>query len=117
VVRVVLQRDTWVFHLGEIGRILLTPRLSKWHGSGLIRFVLTPVRSRLLTLSLSLSLVFDFAGGRHGKILLIDSGYSRHMTRDQRLVLQPHPGDDQRVHHFFGQWERQSAFSGHGEGE
>jgi hypothetical protein len=30
VVRVVLQGDVWVFHLGEIGWILLTPRLSKW---------------------------------------------------------------------------------------
>jgi hypothetical protein len=28
--RVVLQGDVWVFHLGEIGWILLTPRLSKW---------------------------------------------------------------------------------------
>jgi hypothetical protein len=30
VVRVVLQGDVWVFHLGEIGWISLTPRLSKW---------------------------------------------------------------------------------------
>jgi hypothetical protein len=30
VVRVVLQGDVWVFHLGEIGWILLTPHLSKW---------------------------------------------------------------------------------------
>jgi hypothetical protein len=30
VVRVVLQGDVWVFLLGEIGWILLTPRLSKW---------------------------------------------------------------------------------------
>jgi hypothetical protein len=30
VVRVVLQGDMWVFHLGEIGRILLTPHLNKW---------------------------------------------------------------------------------------
>jgi hypothetical protein len=29
-VRVVLQGDVWVFHLREIGWILLTPRLSKW---------------------------------------------------------------------------------------
>jgi hypothetical protein len=29
VVRVVLQGDVWVFHLGEIGWISLTPRLSK----------------------------------------------------------------------------------------
>jgi hypothetical protein len=62
VVRVVLQADMWVFYLGEIGWILLTPHLSKWHDTGLIRFVLTPVLNRLLTLTL----VFDFAGGRHG---------------------------------------------------
>jgi hypothetical protein len=30
VVRVVLQGDVCVFHLGEIGWILLTPRLRKW---------------------------------------------------------------------------------------
>jgi hypothetical protein len=30
VVHVVLQGDMWVFHLGEIGWILLTPHLSKW---------------------------------------------------------------------------------------
>jgi hypothetical protein len=35
VVLVVLQGDMWVFHLGEIGWIL-TPRLSKWRGTGLI---------------------------------------------------------------------------------
>jgi hypothetical protein len=52
VVRVVLKGNVWVFHLGEIGWILLTPRLSKWHDTGLIRFVLTPVLSRLLTLAL-----------------------------------------------------------------
>jgi hypothetical protein len=34
VVRVVLQGDVWVFHLGEIGWILLTPHLSKWRGTG-----------------------------------------------------------------------------------
>jgi hypothetical protein len=30
VVRIVLQGEEWVFHLGKIGWILLTPRLSKW---------------------------------------------------------------------------------------
>jgi hypothetical protein len=49
VVRVVLQGDVWVSHLGEIGLILLTPILS-----------------RLLTLAL----VFDFTGGRHGGLLV-----------------------------------------------
>jgi hypothetical protein len=60
VVRVVLQGDVWVSHLGMIEWILLTPRLSKWRGTGLIRFVLTPVLSLLLTLAL----IFDFVGGR-----------------------------------------------------
>jgi hypothetical protein len=80
VVRVVLQGDVWVLHLGEIGWILLTPRLSKWRGTGLIRFVLTPVLSPLLTLTL----VFDFAGERHGGLLVDRLCCSRHMTRDQR---------------------------------
>jgi hypothetical protein len=35
-VRIVLQGDVWVFHLGVIGWIFLTPRLSKWRGTGLI---------------------------------------------------------------------------------
>jgi hypothetical protein len=52
VVRVVLQGYVWVFHLGVIGRILLTPLLSKWHDTSLIHFVLTPVLRRLLTLAL-----------------------------------------------------------------
>jgi hypothetical protein len=66
VVHVVLQGDVWVFHLGEIGWILLNPRLTKWRGTGLIRFVLTTVLSLLLTLAL----VFYFAGGRHGGLLV-----------------------------------------------
>jgi hypothetical protein len=66
VVRVDLQGDVWVFHLGVIGWILLTPRLSKWRGTSLIRFVLTPVLSLLLTLAL----IFYFVGGRHGGLLV-----------------------------------------------
>jgi hypothetical protein len=66
VVRIVLQGDVWVFHLGVIGWILLTSHLSKWRGTGLIHFVLTPVLSLLLTLTL----IFDFAGGRHGGLLI-----------------------------------------------
>jgi hypothetical protein len=63
-----------------------------------IRFVLTPV----LSLFLTLALVFDFAGGRHGW-LLVDR-LRLLSTHDWRstMVLQPHPGDDQRVHHFWG---------------
>jgi hypothetical protein len=66
VVRVVLQGDVWVFHLGVIRWILLTPRLRKWQGTPLIPFVLTIVLSHLLTLAL----VFDFAGGKHGELLV-----------------------------------------------
>jgi hypothetical protein len=97
-VRVVLQGDVWVFHLGEIGWIVLTPCLSKWRGTGLIRFVLTPVLSSLLTLAL----VFDFAGGRLGGFLVDQLRLL--LTHDQRstVVLQPHLGDDQEVHHFWG---------------
>jgi hypothetical protein len=72
VVRVVLRGDVWAFHLGEIGWILLTPHLSKWRGTGLIRFVLTPVPSLLLTLTL----IFNFAGGGMEGFWLIDSGCS-----------------------------------------
>jgi hypothetical protein len=87
-----------VFHLGVIGWILLTPRLRKWRGAGLIHFVLTPVLSLLLTLAL----IFDFAGGRHGG-LLVDR-FQLLSTHDRRstVVLQPHPSDDQVVHHFWG---------------
>jgi hypothetical protein len=98
VVRVVLQGDVWVFHLGGIGWILLTPHLSKWRGTSLIRFVLTPVLSLLLTLAL----VFDFAGGRHGGLLVDRLRLLSTRDRILKVVLQPHPGDDQGVHHFWG---------------
>jgi hypothetical protein len=102
VVHVVLQGDVWVFHLGEIGWSLLTPRLCKWHDTSLIHFVLTPVLSRLLIPAL----IFYFAGGRHGGLLL--DRLRLLLTHDRRstMVLQPHPGDGQIVHHFWGQWER-----------
>jgi hypothetical protein len=96
VVRVVLQGDVWVFHLGVIGWILLTPCLSKWRGTGLIRFVLTPMLSLLLTLAL----VFDFAGGMHGGLLVDRLRLLSTHDRRSMVVLQPHPGDDQGVHHF-----------------
>jgi hypothetical protein len=98
VVRVVLQGDVWVFHLGEIGWILLTPCLSKWRGTGLIRFVLTLVLSPLLTLTL----VFDFAGGRLGGFLVDRLRLLPTHDRRSKVVLQPHPSDDQGVHHFWG---------------
>jgi hypothetical protein len=97
-VRVVLQGDMWVFHLGEIGWILLTPRLNKWRGTGLIHFVLTTVLSPLLTLAL----VFYFAGGRHRGLLVDRLRLLSTHDRRSTVVLQPHPGDDQRVHHFWG---------------
>jgi hypothetical protein len=98
VVRIVLQGDVWVFHLGELGWILLAPRLSKWQGTGLIHFVLTPVLSPLLTLAL----VFDFAGGRLGGLLVDRLWLLSTHDRRSTVVLQPHPGDDQEVHHFYG---------------
>jgi hypothetical protein len=98
VVCVVLQGDVWVFHLGEIGWSLLTPSLSKWRGTGLIRFVLTPVLSPLLTLTL----IFDFAGGRHGGLLVDRLWLLSTHDRRSTVVLQPHPNDDQGVHHFWG---------------
>jgi hypothetical protein len=90
-VRVVLQGNVWVFHLGVIGWILLTPHLSKWRGTGLIRFVLTPVPSLLLTLTL----VFDFASGRHGGLLVDQLWLLSTHDRRSKVVLQPHPSDDQ----------------------
>jgi hypothetical protein len=87
-----------MFHLVEIGWILLTPHLSKWRGTSLICFVLTPVLSLLLTLAL----VFHFAGGRHGGLLVDRLQLLSTHDRRSKVVLQPHPGDDQGVHHFWG---------------
>jgi hypothetical protein len=98
VVRVVLQGDVWVFHLGEIGWILLTPRLSKWRGTGLVHFVLTPLLTPLLTLALD----FFFAGGRHGGLLVDRLQLLSTHDRRSTVVLQPRPGDDQRINHFWG---------------
>jgi hypothetical protein len=55
----------------------------------------------VLSLLLTLALAFYFAGGRH-KGLLVDR-LCLLSTHDQRstVVLQPHPGDDQGVHHFW----------------
>jgi hypothetical protein len=98
VVRIALQGDVWVFHLGEIGWILLTPCLSKWRGTSLIHFVLTPVPSLLFTLAL----VFDFADWRHGGFLVDRLRLLSTHDRRSTMGLQPHPDDDQRVHHFWG---------------
>jgi hypothetical protein len=40
--------------------------LSKWHDTGMIHFVITPVLSHLLTLAL----IFYFEGGRRGGLLV-----------------------------------------------
>jgi hypothetical protein len=98
VVRVVLQGDVWVFHLGGVGWILVTPCLSKWRGTGLISFVLTLMLSVLLTLAL----IFDFTSGRHGGVLVDRLRLLSTHDKRSKVVLQPHPGDDQRVHHFWG---------------
>jgi hypothetical protein len=87
-----------VFHLAEIGWILLTPRLSKWRGTSLIRFVLNLVLIPLLTLVL----IVDFVGERHGGLLVDRLRLLSTHDRRSMVVLQPHPGDDQRVHLFWG---------------
>jgi hypothetical protein len=60
------------------GRVGVPPR--RWRGTSLIRFVLTPALSPLLTLALVLILQ---VGGLEG-FWLIDSGCSRHMTGDRQ---------------------------------
>jgi uncharacterized membrane protein len=100
-VRVVLQGDVWVFHPGEIEWILLTLLLSIWLSTSLIHFVITPVLSRLVTLAA----IFDFASLRHGGLLVDRLWLLSTHDRRSKVVLQPHPSDDQRVHHFWGQWE------------
>jgi hypothetical protein len=65
--------------VGEILWIVLTPLWSKWLGTGFTLLVLTPVMSRLFTHVL----VFEFQIGGLKNIWLIDSGCSRHMTRDK----------------------------------
>jgi hypothetical protein len=97
-VRVVLQGDMLVFHLGEIGWILLTQHLRKWHNTGLIRFVLTLVLSRLLILSLA----FDFAGGRHGGFLVDRLPLLSTHDRRSKVVLQPHPSEMTKEYITFG---------------
>jgi hypothetical protein len=65
------------------------PMLSKWRGTGLICFVLTPALSPLLTLAL----IFSFAGGRHGGLLVDRLRLLSTHDRRSTVVLQPHPGD------------------------
>jgi hypothetical protein len=65
--------------IGEILWIVLTPLWSKWLSTGFTPLVLTPVRSRLFTHVLT----FEFQVGDFRNVWLIDSGCSRHMTRDK----------------------------------
>jgi hypothetical protein len=61
-------------------------------------FCTNPVLSPLLTLALA----FDFAGGRHGGLLVDRLRWLSTHDRRSMVVLQPHPDGDQRVHHFWG---------------
>jgi hypothetical protein len=65
--------------IGEMLWSVLTPLSSKWLGIGFTLLVLTLVLSRLL----AHVLVFEFKVGDLKNIWLIDSGCSRHMTRDK----------------------------------
>jgi hypothetical protein len=65
--------------VGKMAWFVLTPLLSKWLGTGFTLLVLTPVLSRLF----AHVLVFEFQVGDLKNIWLIDSGCSRHMTRDK----------------------------------
>jgi hypothetical protein len=65
--------------VGKMFWIVLTPLLSKWLDTGFTILVLTPVLSRLF----AHMLVFEVQVGDLKNIWLIDSGCSRHMTRDK----------------------------------
>jgi hypothetical protein len=65
--------------VGKMVWFVLSPLSSKWLGTGFTLLVLTPVLSRLF----AHVLVFEFQVGDLKNILLIDSGCSRHMTRDK----------------------------------
>jgi hypothetical protein len=65
--------------IGEMLWIVLTPLLRKWLGTGFTLLVLTPVLSRLF----AHMLVLEFQVGDLKNIWLIDSGCSRHMTKDK----------------------------------
>jgi hypothetical protein len=65
--------------VGMVGWIVLTPLWSRWLNTSFTLLVLTPVLSRLLIHVL----VFEFQVGGLGNVWLIESGCSRHMTRDR----------------------------------
>jgi hypothetical protein len=68
-----------VVFVGKMVWIVLTPLLSKWLDTGFTLLLLTPVLSRLF----AHVLFFEFQVGDLKNIWLIDSGCSRHMTRDK----------------------------------
>jgi hypothetical protein len=68
-----------VAFIGKMVWIMLTPLLRKWLGTGFTLLVLTLVLSRLF----AHVLVFEFQVGDLKNIWLIDSGCSRHMTKDK----------------------------------
>jgi hypothetical protein len=45
---------------------------------------------------------FFFAGGRHGGLLVVRLQLLSTHDRRSTVVLQPRPGDDQRINHFWG---------------
>jgi hypothetical protein len=51
---------------------------------------------------LTLALVFYFAGGRHGGLLVNQLRLLSIHDRRSNVILQPHPGDDEGVHPFWG---------------
>jgi hypothetical protein len=65
--------------IGEMLWIVLTPLWSKWLGTSFTLLVLIPVLSHLFTHVLA----FEFQVGDLRNVWLIDSGCSRHMTRDK----------------------------------
>jgi hypothetical protein len=65
--------------VGKMVWFVQTPLSSKWLGTGFTLLVLTPVLSRLF----AHVLVFEFQVGDLKNFWLIDSGCSRHMTRDK----------------------------------
>jgi hypothetical protein len=65
--------------VGKMVWCVLIPLSSKWLGTGFTLLVLTPVLSRLF----AHVLVFEFQVGDLKNIWLIDSGCSRHMTRER----------------------------------
>jgi hypothetical protein len=65
--------------IGGMFWIVLTPLWSKWPSTGITLLVQTPVLSRLF----AHVLVFEFQVGDLKNIWFIDSGCSRHMTRDK----------------------------------